>query len=147
MYVVVTGHVITVDSALLKEQQQAVLVSPVLDQQDWSCVRLVYQITGGGSLQLFLRPDGDNFDYRMWTANQASDSWLIASVDLPNSTTPYQVSCSLSSPHLLSAPVFNSIFVPLILKILQSSAPPAISCHRHSYQHSISHRSLHLKCV
>ncbi|XP_010774102.1 alanine--tRNA ligase, cytoplasmic-like, partial [Notothenia coriiceps] len=83
-------HVITVDSALLKEQQQAVLVSPVLDHQYWSCVRLVYQITGGGSLQLFLRPDGDNFDYRMWTANQASDSWLIASVDLPNSTTPYQ---------------------------------------------------------
>ncbi|KAK5909222.1 hypothetical protein CesoFtcFv8_003171 [Champsocephalus esox] len=85
------GHVITVDSALLKEQQQAVLVSPVLDHQYWSCVRLVYQITGGGSLQLFLRPDGDNFDYRMWTANQASDSWLIASVDLANSTTPYQV--------------------------------------------------------
>ncbi|XP_034055126.1 MAM domain-containing protein 2a isoform X3 [Gymnodraco acuticeps] len=85
------GHVITVDSAILKEQQQAVLVSPVLDHQYWSCVRLVYQITGGGSLQLFLRPDGDNFDYRMWTANQASDSWLIASVDLPNSTTPYQV--------------------------------------------------------
>ncbi|KAK5870553.1 hypothetical protein PBY51_003492 [Eleginops maclovinus] len=85
------GHVITLDSALLKEQQQAVLVSPVLDHQEWSCVRLVYQITGRGSLQLFLRPDGDNFDYRMWTANQASDSWLIASVDLPNTTTPYQV--------------------------------------------------------
>ncbi|XP_031156320.2 MAM domain-containing protein 2a [Sander lucioperca] len=85
------GHLITVDSAFLKEQEQAVLVSPVLEQQDWSCVRLVYQITGQGSLQLHLRPDGDNFDYRLWSANKASDSWLIASVDLPNTTIPYQV--------------------------------------------------------
>ncbi|KAF3851606.1 hypothetical protein F7725_013378 [Dissostichus mawsoni] len=56
-----------------------------MNEEGW-CTR-----SPGGSLQLFLRPDGDNFDYRMWTANQASDSWLIASVDLPNSTTPYQV--------------------------------------------------------
>lgn len=79
------------DSAFLHDQEQAVLISPVLDQQDWSCARLVYQITGRGSLQLHLRPDGDNFDYRLWTASKASDSWLIASVDLPNTTIPYQV--------------------------------------------------------
>ncbi|GLD52386.1 MAM domain-containing protein 2 isoform X1, partial [Lates japonicus] len=85
------GHLITVDSAVLHDQEQAVLVSPVLDQQDWSCVRLVYQITGQGSLHLHLRPDSDNFDYRLWTANKASDSWLIASVDLPNTTIPYQI--------------------------------------------------------
>ncbi|KAG7236796.1 hypothetical protein INR49_000259 [Caranx melampygus] len=85
------GHLITVDSAFLLDQEQAVLISPVLDQQDWSCVRLVYQITGQGSLHLHLRPDSDNFDYRLWTAKQASDSWLIASVDLPNSTIPYQI--------------------------------------------------------
>lgn len=85
------GHLITVDSAFLDDQEQAVLISPVLDQQDWSCVRLVYQITGNGSLQFHLRPDGDNFDYRLWTADKASDSWLIASVDLPNTTTPYQI--------------------------------------------------------
>ncbi|KAM7417005.1 hypothetical protein PAMA_018877 [Pampus argenteus] len=84
------GHLITVDSAFL-HQEQAVLASPVLDQQEWSCVRLVYQITGQGSLQLHLRPDSDNFDYRLWTTNKASDSWLIASVDLPNTTIPFQI--------------------------------------------------------
>lgn len=87
----VSGHLIFVDSASLGGQEQAVLVSPVLDHRDWSCVRLVYQITGRGSLQLHLRPDSDNFDYRLWRAHQASDSWLIASVDLPNSTGPFQV--------------------------------------------------------
>lgn len=88
---VVTGRLITVDSASLNDQEQAVLASPPLDHEDWRCVRLVYQITGGGSLQLHLRPDGDNFDYPLWTAGRASDSWLIASVDLANTTTPYQV--------------------------------------------------------
>ncbi|XP_047446809.1 MAM domain-containing protein 2a [Mugil cephalus] len=85
------GHLITADSSLLGDQEQAVLVSPVLDQQDWSCVRLVYQITGNGSLQLHFRPSNDNFDYLFWTANETSDSWLIASVDLPNTTIPYQI--------------------------------------------------------
>uniref|UniRef100_A0A8C5ENY6 MAM domain-containing protein n=1 Tax=Gouania willdenowi TaxID=441366 RepID=A0A8C5ENY6_GOUWI len=85
------GHLITVDSAFLDQHQKAVLTSPVLDQPDWSCVRLVYQITGLGSLKLHLRPDSDNFDYLLWTSNQTSDSWLIASVDLPNTTNPYQI--------------------------------------------------------
>lgn len=86
-----TGHLVTVDSAVLSDQEQAVLVSPVLDQQEWSCLRLVYQITGQGSLHLHLRPDSDNFDYSLWSANTPSDSWLIASVDLPNTTNPHQV--------------------------------------------------------
>lgn len=94
---VVTGHFITVDSALLHDQEQAVLVSPVLNQQDWSCVRLVYQITGQGSLHLHFRPYSDNFDYRLWTANKASDSWLIASVDLPNTTIPHQVGMAVKT--------------------------------------------------
>uniref|UniRef100_A0A672ZNM9 MAM domain containing 2a n=1 Tax=Sphaeramia orbicularis TaxID=375764 RepID=A0A672ZNM9_9TELE len=85
------GHLITVDRALMQDPEQAVLISPVLDQQDWSCVRLVYQITGRSSLQLHLRPHHDNFDYMLWTANRSSDSWLIASVDLANTTTPYQI--------------------------------------------------------
>uniref|UniRef100_UPI0037E988B7 MAM domain-containing protein 2a n=1 Tax=Semicossyphus pulcher TaxID=241346 RepID=UPI0037E988B7 len=85
------GHLISVDSALLQEKDQAVLVSPVLDQQDWSCVRLVYQITGRGSLQIHLRPDSDNFDYLLWASSTASDSWLIASVDLPNTTYSYKI--------------------------------------------------------
>ncbi|CAN9512688.1 unnamed protein product [Ophioblennius macclurei] len=80
-----------VESAFLDEEEQAVLISPVLDHHDWSCVRLVYQITGQGSLGLHLRPDSDNFDYHLWTANISSDSWLIASVDLPNTTTAYQI--------------------------------------------------------
>ncbi|TNN41506.1 MAM domain-containing protein 2 [Liparis tanakae] len=85
------GHLITVDAAGPDAQQRAVLVSPLLDLQDWSCVRLVYQVTGGGSLQLHLRPHGDNFDHRLWTASTASDSWLIASVDLPNATSPNRI--------------------------------------------------------
>nr|XP_057926117.1 MAM domain-containing protein 2a isoform X2 [Doryrhamphus excisus] len=85
------GHLITVESSSLRGQQRAVLLSPVLDHQDWSCVRLVYQIIGQGLLQLHLRPQGDNFDYTLWTANQSSDSWLIASVDIPNSTVNYQI--------------------------------------------------------
>lgn len=87
----ITGHLITVESEALQDHKQAVLVSPVLDHQHWSCVRLVYQISGRGSVELHLRPDGDNFDYRLWTADKASDSWLIASVDLPNTTISYQV--------------------------------------------------------
>lgn len=105
-YFVVAGHLITVDSASLRDQEQAVLISPVLYQHDWSCVRLVYQITGRGSLQLHLRPDGDNFDYRLWTGSKASDSWLIASVDLPNTTVPYQVGVRTldhTDPHLVGA--------------------------------------------
>uniref|UniRef100_A0A667XSI4 MAM domain containing 2a n=1 Tax=Myripristis murdjan TaxID=586833 RepID=A0A667XSI4_9TELE len=85
------GRLITVDSALLKEQDRAVLVSPVLEQREWSCLRLVHQITGGGTLTLHFRPDSDNFDYQLWTTNKVSDSWLIASVDLPNTTSPYQL--------------------------------------------------------
>lgn len=87
-----TGHLIAVDSASLRPGREgAVLVSPVLEQRDWSCVRLVYQITGRGSLEVHLRPHGDNFDYRLWAAGEASDSWLIGSVDLPNASAPYQV--------------------------------------------------------
>lgn len=76
-------------------------MSPFLDQQDWSCVRLVYQITGRGSLQVHLRPHGDNFDYRLWAASETSDSWLIASVDLPNASAPYQVGVATRCSRLL----------------------------------------------
>nr|XP_040051327.1 MAM domain-containing protein 2-like [Gasterosteus aculeatus aculeatus] len=83
--------------ASLNDQEQAVLASPPLDHEDWRCVRLVYQITGGGSLQLHLRPDGDNFDYPLWTAGRASDSWLIASVDLAKHHDPLQHTTFCSS--------------------------------------------------
>ncbi|XP_046872022.1 MAM domain-containing protein 2a isoform X1 [Hypomesus transpacificus] len=85
------GRFITADGSVLSGQGKAVLVSPVLDQLDWSCLRLVYQITGAGSLQLHQRPEGDNFDYALWSARKPSDSWLIASIDLKNSSTAYQI--------------------------------------------------------
>ncbi|XP_061837016.1 MAM domain-containing protein 2a [Nerophis lumbriciformis] len=83
------GHLITVES--LGGGQKAVLVSPLLDQHHWTCVRMVYQILGQGSLQLHLRPQGAHFDSTLWSSNQSSDSWLIASVDLPNNTVHYQI--------------------------------------------------------
>ncbi|KAM8866231.1 MAM domain-containing protein 2a isoform 1-T1 [Synchiropus picturatus] len=85
------GHLISVESSPSPHQNKAVLVSPVLEHQEWSCVRLVYQISGQGSLQLHLRPLLDNFDYTLWTSVKASDSWLIGSADLPNTTEPYQI--------------------------------------------------------
>ncbi|CDQ92664.1 unnamed protein product [Oncorhynchus mykiss] len=86
-----TGRFITADSSFIDGREKAVLVSPVLELLDWSCLRLVYQITGDGSLQLHLRPDGDNFDYTLWSADKPSDSWLIASIDLRNTSNAYQV--------------------------------------------------------
>uniref|UniRef100_A0A3B4ASY6 MAM domain-containing protein n=1 Tax=Periophthalmus magnuspinnatus TaxID=409849 RepID=A0A3B4ASY6_9GOBI len=67
------------------------VLSPVLEHQEWSCVRLVYQLTGNSSLLLHLRPKHHTFDRTLWKAHTASDSWLIASVDLPNTTQPYQI--------------------------------------------------------
>ncbi|XP_016428774.1 MAM domain-containing protein 2a [Sinocyclocheilus rhinocerous] len=85
------GRFITADSSYFGENKKYVLVSPELELRDWSCVRLVYQISGSGSLQLHLRPEGENFDYTLWTAEKPSDSWLIASVDLRNMTGAYQL--------------------------------------------------------
>ncbi|XP_064792750.1 MAM domain-containing protein 2a [Oncorhynchus masou masou] len=85
------GRFITADSSFIDGREKAVLVSPVLELLDWSCLRLVYQITGDGSLQLHLRPDGDNFDYTLWSADKPSDSWLIASIDLRNTSNAYQL--------------------------------------------------------
>uniref|UniRef100_A0A8C6TNW7 MAM domain containing 2a n=1 Tax=Neogobius melanostomus TaxID=47308 RepID=A0A8C6TNW7_9GOBI len=85
------GHLISMDWDPQEPQERAVLLSPVLEQPEWSCVRLVYQLTGNSSLLLHLRPQHHNFDHTLWEAHTASDSWLIASVDLPNSTQPYQI--------------------------------------------------------
>jgi len=87
-----SGRFITADSSSFGEKEKYVLVSPELELRDWSCMRLVYQISGSGSLQLHLRPEGENFDYVLWTAERPSDSWLIASVDLRNMSGAFQVS-------------------------------------------------------
>lgn len=79
------------------ETDKAILVSPELEIFDWSCLRLVYQIAGAGSLQVHLRPDGENFDYLLWTMDKPSDSWLIASVDLRNFSRSYQVPANKTS--------------------------------------------------
>ncbi|XP_016383327.1 MAM domain-containing protein 2-like [Sinocyclocheilus rhinocerous] len=85
------GRFIIAESSSFGEKEKYVLVSPELELRDWSCVRLVYQISGSGSLQLHLRPEGENFDYTLWTADKPSDSWLIASVDIRNMSGAYQL--------------------------------------------------------
>ncbi|KAM6953989.1 MAM domain-containing protein 2a [Aplochiton taeniatus] len=85
------GRFVTTESSLLYGKDRAVLESPVLELLDWACLRLVYQVTGNASLTLHLRPQGDNFDHRLWSAAKASDSWLIASIDLQNNSNPFQI--------------------------------------------------------
>lgn len=84
------------------------LSSPELYSEEWSCVRLIYQIatTSEASpdparLNLYLRHEGESFDRLLWSAKEPSDSWLIASLDLMNSTKKYKV-----SPILEDAPGF-----------------------------------------
>lgn len=77
------------------ETNKAILVSPELEIFDWSCLRLVYQIAGAGSLQVHLHPDGENFDYLLWTMDKPSDSWLIGSVDLRKISSAYQVPANM----------------------------------------------------
>lgn len=99
-----SGHFITLDSDWGDYQNdevapdttpqrgtQGVLLSPVLDQEDWSCLRLVYQITGSGTLQVQQRREGKSFDRSLWSSRTPSDSWVIASIDLQNNTESYRV--------------------------------------------------------
>ncbi|KAF5906622.1 MAM domain-containing protein 2 isoform X1, partial [Clarias magur] len=85
------GRFIAADSSLMGAADKAILVSPELEIFEWSCLRLVYQIAGTGSLQVHLRPDGESFDHLLWTVDKPSDSWLIASVDLRTFSTAYQL--------------------------------------------------------
>lgn len=81
------------------EGEKAVLSSPELYSEEWSCVRLIYQIATTSEtspnptrLNLYLRQEGESFDRLLWSAKEPSDSWLIASLDLTNSTKKYKVS-------------------------------------------------------
>ncbi|XP_030623760.1 MAM domain-containing protein 2 [Chanos chanos] len=85
------GHFITVDSPVQDGLGKAVLLGPDVDQQDWSCLRVVYQIIVGGSLHILRRAEGESFDHVLWTTQNPSNSWLIASIDLQNSTDPYKI--------------------------------------------------------
>ncbi|XP_078144605.1 MAM domain-containing protein 2-like [Centroberyx gerrardi] len=74
-----------------QRENRGILLSPVLDQEDWGCLRLVYQITGSGSLEVQQRKEGKSFDRPLWSSQTPSDSWVIASMDLQNTTEPYRV--------------------------------------------------------
>lgn len=70
---------------------RGVLLSPALEQGEWSCLRLVYQIIGSGSLEVLQRTEGKSFDRPLWSSQSPSDSWVISSMDLQNNTEPYRV--------------------------------------------------------
>ncbi|XP_022059717.2 MAM domain-containing protein 2-like [Acanthochromis polyacanthus] len=74
-----------------QRETTGVLQSPVLEHTEWSCMRLVYQITGSGSLEVLKRTNGESFDKPLWSSQEPSDSWVISSMDLQNSTEPYRV--------------------------------------------------------
>ncbi|KAM5193553.1 LOW QUALITY PROTEIN: MAM domain-containing protein 2 [Mantella aurantiaca] len=91
------GHYISLDTTHGIQGQRAVLVSPVLQPDEWSCLRLVYQITGSkfssnpSMLNLFVQPEGESFDYLLWSTQEQSDGWLIASVDLKMTSKRYKI--------------------------------------------------------
>jgi len=92
------GHYIYVDTSFAKQGEKAVLLSPDLQAEEWSCLRLVYQIaTSSGSpsdpsrLNLYMRFEDESFDRLFWSAKEPSDSWLIASLDLQNSSQKFKV--------------------------------------------------------
>ncbi|XP_001365421.1 MAM domain-containing protein 2 [Monodelphis domestica] len=92
------GHYIYVDSTFAKQGEKAVLLSPDLQAEEWSCLRLIYQITTSSPfpsipsrLNLYIRFEGENFDRLLWSTKESSDSWLIASLDLRNSTKKFKI--------------------------------------------------------
>ncbi|KPP59496.1 hypothetical protein Z043_122574, partial [Scleropages formosus] len=101
------GHFLIIDHTLTEGVEKAVLVSPELELLEWSCLRVVYQITGSGSLWLYQRPEGHNFDTRLWATDAPSDSWLTASVDLRNSS----VSCKVIFEGHLGPKVQSSVAI------------------------------------
>lgn len=90
------GHFVAVDAApgvdaVPQRETTGILLSPALEQGEWSCLRLVYQITGSGSLTVLQRVEGKSFDKPLWSNQEPSDSWVISSMDLQNNTEPYRV--------------------------------------------------------
>ncbi|KAI5620118.1 MAM domain-containing protein 2 isoform X1, partial [Silurus asotus] len=84
-------HFITVDVTSQGEGDKAFLLGPYVEFQDWSCFRLVYQITVSGSLRVLSRSDGESFDRTLWSASSPSESWIVTTIDLQNSTEPYKI--------------------------------------------------------
>ncbi|GAA6068394.1 MAM domain-containing protein 2, partial [Tachysurus ichikawai] len=84
-------HFITLDANSQGDGNKAVLLGPDVELQDWSCLRLIYQIAGTGSLQVLTRSEGENFDHMLWSSSRSSDNWIITTIDLQNSTEPYKI--------------------------------------------------------
>uniref|UniRef100_A0A3Q3B0Y6 MAM domain containing 2 n=1 Tax=Kryptolebias marmoratus TaxID=37003 RepID=A0A3Q3B0Y6_KRYMA len=74
-----------------KRGAAGLLLSPLLEHDEWSCLRLVYQILESGRLEVLRRAEGRSFDQPLWSSQAQSDSWVIASVDLQNNTEPYRI--------------------------------------------------------
>uniref|UniRef100_A0A8C6QUX8 MAM domain containing 2 n=1 Tax=Nannospalax galili TaxID=1026970 RepID=A0A8C6QUX8_NANGA len=92
------GHYVYVDTSFAKQGEKAVLLSSDLQAEEWSCLRLVYQITtppgsvsDPSQLNLYVRFEDESFDRLLWSAKEPSDSWLIASLDLPHSKKKFKV--------------------------------------------------------
>lgn len=93
-----SGHYVYVDTSFAKQGEKAVLLSSDLQAEEWSCLRLVYQITAPlgpvsqpSQLNLYVRFEDESFDHLLWSTKEPSDSWLIASLDLPNSPKKFKV--------------------------------------------------------
>ncbi|KAJ6669568.1 hypothetical protein lerEdw1_000117, partial [Lerista edwardsae] len=92
------GHYISLDTSQGTPGDTAVLLSPELYSEEWSCIRLIYQIASSSvlpvhptALKLYLRVAGESFDHLLWTTTERSESWLIASLDMRNSTNKYKI--------------------------------------------------------
>ncbi|XP_049626773.1 MAM domain-containing protein 2 [Suncus etruscus] len=91
------GHCIYVDTSFAKQGEKAILISSDLEAEEWSCLRLVYQIISSSraplepsQLNLYVRFEDENFDRLLWSTNEPSDSWLITSLDLQNSPKKFK---------------------------------------------------------
>lgn len=109
-----SGRFVAVDTAFIDNQDDeiaaddgpqreitGVLLSPVLEQSEWSCLRLVYQIIGSGRLEVLQRTEAKGFDKPLWSSQTPSDSWVISSMDLQNNTEPYRVKYLLKCMFIL----------------------------------------------
>ncbi|CAH6971866.1 Mamdc2 [Phodopus roborovskii] len=92
------GHYVYVDTSFAKQGEKAMLLSSDLQAEEWNCLRLVYQITAPldsasdpSQLNLYVRYEDESFDRLLWSTKEPSDSWLIASLDLQNSSKKFKV--------------------------------------------------------
>ncbi|XP_048188748.1 MAM domain-containing protein 2 isoform X2 [Perognathus longimembris pacificus] len=92
------GHYVYVDASFAKQGEKAVLLSSDLQAEEWSCLRLVYQIAASSEsqsdpsqLNLYVRYEDETFDRLLWSTKEPSDSWLIASLDLQDSSKKFKI--------------------------------------------------------